>query len=646
MRVLVACEESQEVCKAFRAGGGETMIHLGDITKLNGAEIPVVDCITGGSPCQDLSVAGKRAGLKGERSGLFMEQVRIVREMRERDRARGRTGYMVRPRYMVWENVPGAFSSAKGEDFAAVVEEILKVCEPGASVSVRVPDRGWPKSGCYYADDGSWSIAWRVHDAQFWGVPQRRKRIALVADFGGLSAPEVLFERKGLRWHPDESEPAGKEAAGGTGEGITETSGCMTGWDCQSKRIFDPDAISGALNSGTNEGVNIVPSVFCLKGNAIDRDTAQNGQWANEDVSYSLDATDRHGVAIPANTQIATRHKAMGERTGLGVGTDGDPAFTLQAGHEHGVAVLNDQGGSMMSVTHEVTGTLRSQEHGHQPVVAGFKAGQAKAGGIGWQEECAPTLSAGASGVEPTVYDARGNGNGATSPTLTGDHQNRVTDYTALCVGNGQLNQISMAEQANTLDTMHDQQAIIAFAQNSRNEVRLQGRDGQIAGAIASNEGMKQRTYLAYGLDSNKNGYQEQAGAIQAHDSGGATEMCCDHQMTVRRLTPLECERLQGYPDGWTDIGEWTDSKGKKRQTTDTARYKVLGNSIALPFWFWLLRRISAQYERPATLGSLFDGIGGFPLCWERCNGKGTAVWASEIEEFPIAVTKRRFGDD
>ena len=107
------------------------MIHLGDITKLNGAEIPVVDCITGGSPCQDLSVAGKRAGLAGERSGLFMEQVRIVREMRERDRARGRTGYMVRPRFMVWENVPGAFSSAKGADFAAVIQEIVKICEPG-----------------------------------------------------------------------------------------------------------------------------------------------------------------------------------------------------------------------------------------------------------------------------------------------------------------------------------------------------------------------------------------------------------------------------------------------------------------------------------------------------------------------------------
>ena len=117
-------------------------------------------------------------------------------------------------------------------------------------------------------------------------------------------------------------------------------------------------------------------------------------------------------------------------------------------------------------------------------------------------------------------------------------------------------------------------------------------------------------------------------------------------ETVVRRLTPTECERLQGYPDGWTDIGEWTDSKGKTRQTSDSARYKALGNSIALPFWFYLLRRISAQYERPATLGSLFDGIGGFPLCWEMCNGKGTARWASEIEEFCIAVTKKHFVEE
>jgi DNA (cytosine-5)-methyltransferase 1 len=192
------------------------MKHFGDITKLSGYELPIVDVITGGSPCQDLSVAGKRAGLAGERSGLFMEQMRIVKEMRERDeRDNGRTGWLVRPRYMVWENVPGAFSSGnpKGADFAAVLEEIIKVAEPDAAVCVCVPDGGWTKSGCFYSADGKWSIAWRLHDAQFWGVPQRRKRIALVADFGGLSAPEILFEREGVRGHIEQSEPQGQGAA-------------------------------------------------------------------------------------------------------------------------------------------------------------------------------------------------------------------------------------------------------------------------------------------------------------------------------------------------------------------------------------------------------------------------------------------------
>ena len=119
-----------------------------------------------------------------------------------------------------------------------------------------------------------------------------------------------------------------------------------------------------------------------------------------------------------------------------------------------------------------------------------------------------------------------------------------------------------------------------------------------------------------------------------------------DMKTVVRRLTPLECTRLQGFPDGWVDIGDWVDSKGKVHKDADSPKYKALGNSIALPFWFYLLRRISAQYERPATLGSLFDGISGFPLCWERCNGIGTARWSSEIEEFPIAVCKKHFGDE
>jgi len=211
------------------------------------------------------------------------------------------------------------------------------------------------------------------------------------------------------------------------------------------------------------------------------------------------------------------------------------------------------------------------------------------------------------------VYDARGNGDGVISPTITGDHQNRVTDYTALCGGNGQLNNMSMSEQANTFDTMHDQQAVMVAAVDCRN---------------------------LYECPEISNALKAKANCDCRADS----ETYPIQNNIVRRLTPIECERLQGFPDGWTDIGKWMDTKGKKHKEADLPRYKALGNSIALPFWQYLARRICAQYERDITMGSLFDGIGGFPLVFERCGAK--AVWASEIEEFPIAVTKRHFPED
>lgn len=147
--------------------------------------------------------------------------------------------------------------------------------------------------------------------------------------------------------------------------------------------------------------------------------------------------------------------------------------------------------------------------------------------------------------------------------------------------------------------------------------------------------------------------YQTVTGPLMANSHPGSYtgQDAYQHMMpvqrnVVRRLTPLECERLQGFPDGWTDIGEWVDSKGKKHKDADSPRYKALGNSIALPFWCILAKRISAIYDRDITMGSLFDGIGGFPYAFEKCNGKGAARWASEIEEFPMAVTKLRFGED
>jgi DNA (cytosine-5)-methyltransferase 1 len=199
------------------------MEHLGDITKICGAEAPVVDVIIGGSPCQDLSIAGKRAGLAGERSGLYMDQIRIIKEMREADVLRGRADIYIRPRYMVWENVPGAFSSNGGKDFAAVIEEAIRVAEPEAP-PVSVPEKGWPTAGCFMGE--KWSVAWRVLDAQFWGVPQRRRRIALVADFGGQSAPEILFVRKSVSGNLEPGKQKRKETSGTSGECPSEPVPC------------------------------------------------------------------------------------------------------------------------------------------------------------------------------------------------------------------------------------------------------------------------------------------------------------------------------------------------------------------------------------------------------------------------------------
>ena len=194
------------------------MLHLGDITKISGYTAPIVDVVVGGSPCQDLSAAGKRAGLDGERSGLFMEQIRIVKEMRKADADRRvRSNEPIRPRYMVWENVPGAFSSNKAEDFRNVLEETAKVADENAVIP-QPPKGKWTTSGCIMGD--GWSIAWRVCDAQFYGVPQRRRRIALIADFGGHSAPEILFVRKSMSRDSDQSQPQRKETTSDASSGI------------------------------------------------------------------------------------------------------------------------------------------------------------------------------------------------------------------------------------------------------------------------------------------------------------------------------------------------------------------------------------------------------------------------------------------
>lgn len=428
---------------------------------------------------QDLSIAGKRAGLAGARSGLFMEQVRIVKEMREADKRNGRTGDMVRPRYLVWENVVGAFSSNKGKDFAAVLEEIIKIVEPQAP-GIEVPEKGWPTWGGYHDEvGGRWSVVWRTHDAQHWGVPQRRRRISVVADFGGDTASEIQFDGESVSGDIAES--------GASGEGPAE-----------------------AAESGFNPAV-----ARNLTARADGSPCADRGP--NIVCSPHQGGCDGGGKGALVQT----------EKSGT-LGTGNDQTIFCMATQQGGAELRT--GGNQVPLTYQdVTGTLSPGAH---------------AGSYNGQDAYNDMLVCGA-----------------------------------------------------TPDVAHTLRAKANCA------------------------------------------YREDAETYPVQN------------MVVRRLTPLECERLQGFPDGWTDIGDWvkTDKRGREikvKGSADSPRYKALGNSIALPFWDWMLRRMARYLPEGATLGSLFDGIGGFPLCFERIHGKGTARWAIEIEPFPIAVTKRWFGEE
>lgn len=547
------------------------MRHLGDITKINGAFVEPVDCVIGGSPCQDLSIAGNRAGLAGARSGLYMEQIRIIKEMRTEDERRGRTNELIRPRYMVWENVPGAFSSNKGKDFAAVIEEAIRIVEPQAPC-IEVPERGWPTWGGYRDVGGRWSLAWRVLDAQYWGVPQRRRRIALVVDFGGDTAHEILFERKSLFGNPAPGGTAGERTAARAEKSPSYAVRIRGGCDGGGKGALVQEDKSGTLGTSNDQ------TVFCLQANCVDRaDTAGcNGKGWKDGTSYTLTATDRHCVC------------------------------------------------------------------------AGFKPGNSEqARSIGFAEEQSPTLNA--SGNSAAILDMTHACDvirdcGDIVPSLqarmgTGGNQVPLVSYG---IGNGQVNEAAnpSLDRAKPLDAMHDAQAV--FCPDVSHALKAKANCDFLEDS---------ETYVCSAAVDCRNGTENQDtnGTLQAKSNGGQSvnlQNVVRTAMQVRRLTPLECTRLQGFPDGWVDIGEWVDDAGKTHKESDTPKYKALGNSIALPQWKWVLKRICANYGRDATMASLFDGIGGFTLIWTQLNGRNSVRWVSEIEPFPIAVTRRHFGDE
>ncbi|WP_322173915.1 DNA cytosine methyltransferase [Acutalibacter caecimuris] len=515
------------------------MKHYGDISRMDGGKIEPVDIITFGSPCTDMSIAGKRAGLDGAQSSLFYQAIRIIKEMRCATNGRY-------PRWICWENVVGAFSSNRGLDFKAVLEAVIGIIEPGAEVPMPEKDR-WPYADIYMGEQ--WSVAYRTFDAQYWGVPQRRRRIYLVGDLAGQRAGQVLFESEGLSRYSAEGFRSWQRAA---------------------------------------------------------RDTA----------------------------------------AGLGAA---------------GGICLNDQGGSYMDVSVGVSGTLRAQMDGHPPCVmaAGFcKEPSAQSRGIGYEEERAPTLRAGV--VPAAVYenhsqDTRYTGPLDTSPTVSstygtgGNNQPFVVEANTPktlkirsgCEGGGK-GPLVQEDMSATLSCNNDQTLFVpkcygicsksSFAMLSDNphagfyEANTSRTLDQGGGNPSCNQGgttvVEGPTY-AVTTGSYTQVSEEQAPTLMARDFKDPAAV--NRGYSVRRLTPTECARLQGFPDFWCvnletpepteeDIAFWTEvwethrrvmgssAKAKSRNQivkwlqhphSDAAEYKMWGNGVALPNVFFVLAGIA-----------------------------------------------------
>jgi site-specific DNA-cytosine methylase len=782
------------------------MLHLGDITKINGLTAPIVDCIIGGSPCQDLSVAGRRAGLDGERSGLFMEQVRIAKEMRKADVHNGRSGVDVRPRYMVWENVPGAFSSNGGEDFRVVLEELARVVEEG--VTIPRPAKGkWATTGVIIGD--GWSLAWRVFDAQYWGVPQRRRRICIVVDFNGHTAPQIVFsegehhgstergDRKpsvgyigeeprpeiqsvceGLSRHLEQSQPQREDpspnASGSLGagdcegitfepgiasregghiyEGVSGTLRAKAGDNQMSVAYKDGNYIDVEMEVATRRyEVDTKALCECLRthkdsvglnnkaiAEALDVPLTKVEHWFRQDKCFAIpDPEIWYEIKSLLNIQTDEFDKGITEFEYKGGNYDMrnrihtcEVAPTLACGCGNNLYLLPDgvvaytdrdlakpcswDGGqtSPTLTARNASGCQRMPDKDNfnailQPIAFQGNAGADASLCIGEdvcsslvrKKECmvaypiqpiaidmgggkssvdihtdrSPTLTTTHYGEPAVVYDARGNGDGTVAPTMTGDHQNRVTDYTGVVVTYSKSKRAQSAtdnetwvesDKTNTLNAfdvgdVRTTECVVALDRASFNVAKGPSAvcyvDTSHADDVVRVDDMcaalQARDYkggknICVAVDAKNCTENDINGSLQsnsAHSLNGNNVVRVKY--IVRRLTPLECERLQGFPDRWTDIGEYIDTKGKKCKTSDASRYKALGNSIALPSWKWVLKRLCSHYERDATMCSLFSGIGGFDLLWTQINGPDSVKFCSEIEEFPIAVTKARIGE-
>lgn len=468
--------------------------HLGDITKINGGEIPPVDIISFGSPCQNLSTAGNQKGLDGEKSQLFFEAIRIIYEMR------GATNGKY-PKYIIWENVAGAFSSNKGQDFRRVLEEITKTYIPMPN------SRRWATSGMVRSTAGS--TAWRQLDAQYWGVPQRRKRIYLVHNFNGERAPEILFECESVLGYTAQGRTEGKNIAESAGNSVEATgTGTAAG--------FLP------LNSGRANGVgyedeksptltkNPPATVYTIAGNAIGRMGRNGGNQlgVGQDISYTLTAADRHAIAAPEAFRLSS-FGGFAEGVGTLRASGGD----------------NGGGSETMIVEKNLQFAEAYQHHGYR------------------MSKTANTMTAGA------------------NSSVRGD-TSFVIENNAVCFDDVAKNEDGRYWACICKDCVkkHD------ISENLLDDA------GQGTCSVAGcwNEA---DYYIDFPqIEEPKEG--QRFWKIAKELLQKVTKMV---RYRVRRLTPLECERLDGFPDNWTEYG----ASGK--EMSDKTRYEALGNSIAVP---------------------------------------------------------------
>ena len=701
---------------------------MGDITKINGAEIEPVDVITFGSPCQDLSIAGLRKGLAGSRSGLYVQAVRVIREMLDATN-------LEYPKFVVFENVPGMLSSNKGNDFVAALDMMSELRF--------IPDPN-------------------IHDAQYCGVPQRRRRIGIawantdailkkrtilsdsimlqcLSEILLIDLTEALqvfgIEPKGqqyrAKWlsedgrrrrielfslqkenalqmwqqHLDEMQATYQNAQDCSASTVGEVQMDFftlidVGMSTDAKTESGSISIGKLLSRQSDENSNqlsgyttstwtkeIMPSKICTCFQALLDILALTGAYINSAARTNSDVKSYFEwvlFILMLTKEYINARQANGTSVAKLVGDDvlRDWNIRLQACEDKVVADFGGESAAQIQFDREsVSGhPAESGAAGERPAEAAESGtsyavrirGGCDGGGKGAlvQTEKSGTLGTGndqtiftaipindkatrwQGGGESRNHDGSGNGlgigkEGDPSPTLTAGDRHGVMcgNQVPLTygIGNGQSHEagIMTEEVSQTLNTMHDAQAFLyqpksAMEENwaaSETKNALRAGESKVSHAVVCED-------VSHTIRAKANcAYREDAETYPVSN------------MVVRRLTPMECERLQGFPDGWTDIGDWVkaDKRGREikvKGSADSPRYKALGNSIALPFWDWMLRRMARYLPEDATLGSLFDGIGGFPLIFERIHGKGTARWASEIEPFPIAVTKKWFGEE